>query len=263
MQFRFVVGVRIGLRILLRNVCHAITGKGVRFITLCTARSGLMNRDTPKASRKDQPAGQNRKPAAVRVRESRKDVQKKWARRGSSGTPASARTNKRRRFSSTPCIEPAAPSSTRTRSPGSIRARPDLDRALAELRAGDTLVIWRLDRLERSLRDLLDIADVLRASDVALRSLSDHIDTATASGRLIYSVLGAVAQFERDVITERIKAGIRAKAERGERIGGRPALTPAQTKAARKMLADGESPAHVARLFGCGRSTLYRSIGSL
>ncbi len=98
---------------------------------------------------------------------------------------------------------------------GALRSRPGLDRALVDLRAGDTLVVWRLDRLGRSLRDLLDVSEMLRERDVALRSLTDHIDTGTAAGRILYAVLGAVAQFERDVLRERTVAGLEAAKRRG------------------------------------------------
>jgi DNA invertase Pin-like site-specific DNA recombinase len=140
------------------------------------------------------------------------------------------------------------------------RSRPGLTRALADLAPGDTLVVWRLDRLGRSLRDLLDISEMLRERGVALRSLTDHIDTATAAGRMLYAVLGAVAQFERDVLRERTVAGMRAAKSRGEHIGRPAALTPAQVREAKKMLDRGESPNHVARILRVGRSTLYRAI---
>jgi len=143
---------------------------------------------------------------------------------------------------------------------GAARSRPGLTRALEDLRAGDTLVVWRLDRLGRSLRDLLDISEMLRERDVALRSLTDHIDTGTAAGRMLYAVLGAVAQFERDVLRERTIAGLAAAKKRGEKLGRRPALTSAQVREAKKMLARGESPDHVARILRVGRSTLYRAI---
>jgi len=143
---------------------------------------------------------------------------------------------------------------------GASRSRPGLGRAIEDLRAGDTLVVWRLDRLGRSLRDLLDIAEMLRERDVALRSLTDHIDTGTAAGRMLYAVLGAVAQFERDVLRERTVAGLAAAKRRGERLGRRPALTSAQVREAKKMLARGKSPNHVARILRVGRSTLYRAI---
>lgn len=143
---------------------------------------------------------------------------------------------------------------------GARRSRPQLDRALAELRSGDTLVVWKLDRLGRSLRDLLDVSETLRERNVALRSLTEHIDTATAAGKMLYAVLGAVAQFERDVLRERTIAGMRAAKSRGERIGRPPALTPLQVREAKNMLERGESSNHVARVFRVGRSTLYRAI---
>ncbi len=143
---------------------------------------------------------------------------------------------------------------------GALRSRPRLDRALAELRAGDTLVVWKLDRLGRSLRNLLEVAETLRERGVALRSLTEHIDTASAAGKILYAVLGAVAQFERDVLRERTVAGMRAAKSRGEHIGRPPALTSSQIREGRKMLERGESPSHVARVLRVGRSTLYRAI---
>ncbi len=143
---------------------------------------------------------------------------------------------------------------------GSSRARPGLTRVIEDLRSGDTLVVWRLDRLGRSLRDLLDIADGLRERNIALRSLTDHIDTGTAAGRMLYAVLGAVAQFERDVLRERTVAGLAAAKRRGERLGRRPALTPAQVREATAMVKRGDSPSHVARILRIGRSTLYRAL---
>ncbi len=145
---------------------------------------------------------------------------------------------------------------------GASRSRPGLSGAIEDLRAGDTLVVWRLDRLGRSLRDLLDISEMLRNRDVALRSLTDHIDTGTAAGRMLYAVLGAVAQFERDVLRERTVAGMRAAKSRGEHIGRPSALTPLRVREAKKMLNRGESPNHVARVLRVGRSTLYRAIAA-
>jgi len=142
---------------------------------------------------------------------------------------------------------------------GASRSRPGLGRAIEDLGAGDTLVVWRLDRLGRSLRDLLDIAEMLRERDVALRSLIDHIDTGTAAGRMLYAVLGAVAQLERDMLRERTVAGLAAAKRRGERLGRRPALTSTQIREAKKSLPAGESPNHVARILRVGRSTLYRT----
>ncbi len=95
---------------------------------------------------------------------------------------------------------------------------------------------------------------------VALRSLTDHTDTGTAAGRMLHAVLGAVAQFERDVLRERTVAGMRAAKTRGEHIGRPLALSPAQIREAKKMLDRGESPNHVAHVLRIGRSTLYRAI---
>lgn len=142
-----------------------------------------------------------------------------------------------------------------------LHSRPQMDRALADLRAGDTLVVWKLDRLGRSLRNLLEIAETLHERDVAPRSLTEHIDTATAAGKMLYSVLGAVAQFERDVLRERTVAGIRAAQARGEHLGRPKALTTSQMHEARKMFDRGENASHVARIMRVGRSTLYRAIG--
>lgn len=143
---------------------------------------------------------------------------------------------------------------------GGRRDRPGLTRAIADLAAGDTLVVWRLDRLGRSLSHLLEIVETLRARDVALRSLTEHIDTATAAGRMLYAVLGAVAQFERDIIRERTVAGMKAAKRRGERIGRKLALTAAQVREARELVKTGKSPTYVARIMRVGRSTLYRAL---
>ena len=145
---------------------------------------------------------------------------------------------------------------------GARRSRPQLDKALEYLDRGDTLVVWKLDRLGRSLRDLLDAAEVLRERGIALRSLTEHIDTSTAAGKMLYAILGAVAQFERDVLRERTVAGIRAAKARGERIGRPPALTPSQIREAKAMMARGDSPSHVARILRIGRSTLYRALSA-
>jgi DNA invertase Pin-like site-specific DNA recombinase len=93
---------------------------------------------------------------------------------------------------------------------GAKTSRPDLDRCLADLQAGDTLVIWRLDRLGRSLPHLLDVVEDLDRRGVHLRSLNDHIDTTTATGRLVFHVLASLAQFERELTAERIAAGVAA-----------------------------------------------------
>ena len=109
---------------------------------------------------------------------------------------------------------------------GTIRRRPQLDACLDYLRAGDTLVVWRLDRLGRSLRHLVELVGVLREREIAFRSLTEAIDTNTSAGRLQLHLFAALAEFERELIRERARAGREAARARG-RLGGRPkALTP-------------------------------------
>ncbi len=108
---------------------------------------------------------------------------------------------------------------------GAKTARPELARALDHLRAGDTLIVWKLDRLGRSLPHLVETVKALSDRDVGLRSLQDPIDTTTPGGRLVFHVFAAMAEFERDLIRERTNAGLAAARARG-RVGGRPpALT--------------------------------------
>jgi DNA invertase Pin-like site-specific DNA recombinase len=109
---------------------------------------------------------------------------------------------------------------------GTVTERPGLTKIKEQLRSGDTLVIWRLDRLARSLRDLIDWAAYLEKEGVALVSINENIDTSTSTGRLIFHIFGALAEFERNLISERTKAGLSAARARG-RLGGRPlSLSP-------------------------------------
>jgi DNA invertase Pin-like site-specific DNA recombinase len=143
---------------------------------------------------------------------------------------------------------------------GSLRARPGLDQCLGELRSGDILVVWRLDRLGRSLQHLLEIVTDLQTRGVGLISLTENIDTTSASGRLIFSIFGALAEYERQMIQERVKAGIAAAKDRGVTMGRRPALNPSRIGLVRKLVAEGEKPAAVARLLKVGRATVYRAL---
>ncbi len=145
---------------------------------------------------------------------------------------------------------------------GAKTARPELTRALDQLRAGDTLIVWKLDRLGRSLPHLVETVKALADRDVGLRSLQDPIDTTTPGGRLVFHVFAAMAEFERDLIRERTNAGLAAARARG-RVGGRPpALTPDQVAIARDALqADTKrSVADVARSLGVSPATLYRAL---
>jgi DNA invertase Pin-like site-specific DNA recombinase len=144
---------------------------------------------------------------------------------------------------------------------GARADRTELAKLMETVRNGDTIVCWRLDRIGRSLRHLIDIAEQLQLRGIALRSLTEAIDTGTTSGRFLFNILGAFGQMEREIIVERTRAGLIAAAARGRR-GGRPAaLDDAKIRAARAMLASGNlSAAEVAQHLGCAASTLYRHL---
>jgi DNA invertase Pin-like site-specific DNA recombinase len=145
---------------------------------------------------------------------------------------------------------------------GSKTARPGLDKCLQALQPGDTLLVWRLDRLGRSIRHLIDLVGHLRERGVGFRSLCESIDTTTANGKLIFHIFTALAEFERDLIRERTKAGLTAARARG-RNGGRPPI-PADhpsVVAAKRMHADRTMPvADICRTLRISRPTLYRYV---
>jgi DNA invertase Pin-like site-specific DNA recombinase len=137
--------------------------------------------------------------------------------------------------------------------------RPGLTEALDFVRAGDTLVVWKLDRLGRSIQGLIELAANLSARKIDFRSLTDGFDTATPSGRLLFHILASVAEMERELIKERTIAGLAAARARGGNGGGRKSvMTPDMLDTARKLLKAGDSPAKVAKLLQVGRSTFYR-----
>jgi DNA invertase Pin-like site-specific DNA recombinase len=144
---------------------------------------------------------------------------------------------------------------------GSLRARPELDKALAALKKGDVLVVWRLDRLGRSLRHLIDTVEDLNQRGIGLVSLRESIDTTTASGRLVLHIFGSLAEFERELITERTRAGLTAARARG-RLGGRPpVLTGEKLQTAKRMYESRDyTVAAIARSLGVSRATLYRRL---
>jgi DNA invertase Pin-like site-specific DNA recombinase len=136
--------------------------------------------------------------------------------------------------------------------------RPKLTEALAFMTEGDVLVVWRLDRLGRSLSHLIETVGSLDRRSIGFRSLTENIDTTTAGGRLVFHMFGAMAQFERDIIRERTLAGLQAAATRG-RKGGRPrAMDSAKIDAARRLLGSGMPVKDVAATLDVGISTLYR-----
>lgn len=144
---------------------------------------------------------------------------------------------------------------------GAQRERPQLQAALDYMRDGDTLVIWKLDRLARSLKQLIETVEGLAARGIGLRSLTEAIDTTTSGGKLIFHIFGALAEFERGVIRERTRAGLDAARARG-RTGGRPpALSPDDLAAAKALLRDPDiTVEQVAHRLGVVPSTLYRHI---
>lgn len=146
---------------------------------------------------------------------------------------------------------------------GATRSRSGLLAALAALQAGDTLVVWRLDRLGRSLAHLIELVNTLKAKGCGFRSLTEAIDTSSAGGELVFHLFGAMAQFERALIVERTCAGLQAAKRRGVKLGRRKALTAQQIEHARQLIDGGDSPSRVAASFGVDRSTLYRALAVL
>ncbi len=139
-------------------------------------------------------------------------------------------------------------------------SRPELEAALDYLREGDQLVVWRLDRLGRSLPHLLDVLAQLDGRGVGFRSLTEALDTSTSGGRLVFSVFGAIAQFEHELITERTRAGLAAAKAQG-RVGGRPrTMTDANVEFARDQRTKGASWNDIAVSLRVSRSTVQRSL---
>lgn len=140
--------------------------------------------------------------------------------------------------------------------------RPELGHCLKALRKGDTLVVWRLDRLGRSLQDLVRIVSDLAAQGVAFESVTENIDTGSASGKLQFHVFSAMAEYERNITRERTNAGLKAARARG-RVGGRPAkLSDKQVREIKLLLADPAAVvSDIAKQYGVSRTTLYTKVG--
>lgn len=139
--------------------------------------------------------------------------------------------------------------------------RPELLRMLEQLRAGDVVHVWKLDRLGRSLKDLLRILERIEAAGAGFRSITEGVDTTTAAGRMLMQMLGAIAEFEREMIRERTREGLKAAAARGVRPGRPRALSAEQRAAAVDLVQGGhKTPAEVARLFGVHPSTIARAV---
>ena len=165
-------------------------------------------------------------------------------------------TNQRTELHSAGCIKIFGEKITGVR-----RDRPELARLLDHLRPGDVVTGTRLDRLARSTRDLLDIAERIQATGAGLRSLAEPwADTTTPAGRMVLTVFAGIAEFERSLIIDRTRNGREAAKARGVQFGRRPTLTPGQVDHARELLGAGRTAAETAELLGVHRATLYRAL---
>lgn len=142
---------------------------------------------------------------------------------------------------------------------GGQAERPGLRTALEVLRAGDTFVVWKLDRLGRSLSHLVETVQALQQQGIHFKSLQENIDTTSGAGKLVFHLFAALAEFERDLIRERTRAGLAAARARGQ-LGGRPkALFPQQAARVRALYNSRELSVHeICELFGIGKTTFYR-----
>src|SRR4051795_3692421 len=142
---------------------------------------------------------------------------------------------------------------------GSVTDRPGLTNALSHLRPGDTLVVWRLDRLGRSLSHLIETVRQLQERGVGFRSLQEQIDTTTSGGKLLFHVFGALAEFERDLIRERTHAGLAAARARGRLFGRPKVLSPQQVKQLQTLAKDEcNTVTEICQTLGISRATYYR-----
>ena len=144
------------------------------------------------------------------------------------------------------------------RASGARSERPGLTKALEMLREGDTLVVWKLDRLGRSVKHLVDLVGALRQQGVQFKSLTDAIDTSTPSGRFFFHVMASLAEMERELIVERTRAGLEVARQHGRKGGRRRQMTDSKIESAKKLLASGVPPKDDAKNLGVSVPTLYR-----
>ena len=145
---------------------------------------------------------------------------------------------------------------------GSTQARPALDRMLDSLREDDTVVVWRLDRLGRSLKHLIEVVTYLEENKIGFKSLQESIDTTTSGGKLIFHIFGALAEFERNLIQERTKAGLEAARARGRTGGRREALDDNKKQIAVELYHKREHTVEeICRMMGISKPTLYKYVG--
>lgn len=143
---------------------------------------------------------------------------------------------------------------------GSRAERPGLTKTLEMLRNGDTLVVWKLDRLGRSVKNLVDLVGELHKQGVQFKSLTDAIDTGTPSGRFFFHVMASLAQMERELTVERTRAGLEAARQLGRKGGRKRQMTDSKIESAKKLLTNGVPPRDVAKNLGVSVPTLYRWI---
>ena len=143
---------------------------------------------------------------------------------------------------------------------GAHANRPSLIRCLKALETGDTLIVWKLDRLGRSLRDLIQMLDDFKQRGVKFRSLTEAIDTETPTGRAMWQMIGVLAELERSLIVERTRAGVKAAQKRGVKFGRKPKLTADRLAHARTLIEQGTTPTQAAKIMGIGRATLYAAL---
>ena len=143
---------------------------------------------------------------------------------------------------------------------GTNRNRPELSRLLADLEDGDHVIVWKLDRLGRSLQHLIQLVSGFGDRDIDFTSLTDNIDTTTAGGRLTFHVMGAMAEFESSIISERTKAGMQAAKARGSHLGRPKGLSIEQVARAKEWVGDGRTKREIARLLRVSPATLYRHL---
>jgi DNA invertase Pin-like site-specific DNA recombinase len=143
---------------------------------------------------------------------------------------------------------------------GSRAERPGLTKALEMLREGDTLVVWKLDRLGRSVKNLVDLVGELHQQGIQFKSLTDAIDTGTPSGRFFFHVMASLAEMERELTVERTRAGLEVARQLGRKGGRRRQMTESKIESAKKLLANGVPPRDVATNLGVSVPTLYRWI---
>jgi len=141
---------------------------------------------------------------------------------------------------------------------GAQAQRPGLNKALELLREGDVLVVWKLDRLGRSVKNLVDLVSALAVQGVNFRSLTDSIDTTTASGRFFFHVMASLAEMERELTVERTRAGLEVARQLGRKGGRKRQMTDSKIASAKKLLANGVPPRDVAKNLGISIPTLYR-----